>query len=78
MAGEKAALKATLLAAYNKQINSTTAQPVPITELSQDQAAAIVDTIIAAINATLVLPVLVAPPGGGPVTGTITLSSTAS
>ena len=76
MAGEKAALKATLLAAYNAQINSTTAQPAPIIELSEDQAGAIVDIIIQAINATLVIPVLTSP--SGPVSGSITLSSTAS
>ena len=76
MAGEKAALKATLLAAYNAQIDSTDDQPGPITALSEDQASAIVDIIIAAINATTVLPVLTSP--SGPVTGTITLLSTAS
>lgn len=78
MAGEKATLKAALLAAYNAEITVTTAQPAPVTQLSQDQAAAIVDIIIQAINATTVTPVLVAPSGGGPVTGSITLSSTAS
>jgi hypothetical protein len=78
MAGEKATLKAALLAAFNDQINVTTPQPTPITQLSEAQANAIVDMVIAAINATLVVPLLVAPAGGGPVTGTITLQSTAS
>lgn len=76
MAGEKATLKAGLLAAFNDQINSTDDQPGPITQLSEDQAAAIVDAIISAINNATVLHVLAAP--NGPVTGTITLQSTAS
>lgn len=76
MAGEKAALKAGLLAAFNQQIDSTDEQPGPITELSEAQANAIVDVIISAINSTTVTHILVAP--NGPVTGTITLQSTAS
>jgi len=76
MAGEKAALKAALLASFNAQINSTEDQPGPITTLSEDQAKAIVDIIIQAINGTLVSFLLVAP--NGPVTGTITLESTAT
>lgn len=76
MAGEKAALKAALLAAFQAQINVTTAQPAPITELSEDQANAIVDMVIQAIESTTVVFTLVA--GPYPVTGTITLQSNAS
>lgn len=76
MAGEKATLKAALLAAFNAQINSTTAQPTPITQLSEADANAIVDAIISAINSTTVIFALAAP--NGPVTGSITLQSTAS
>ena len=76
MAGEKATLKAAMLAAFNAQISSTTAQPTPITQLSEADANAIVDAIIHAINSTTVIFALVAP--NGPVTGTISLSSTAS
>ena len=76
MAGEKATLKAGLLAAFNAQIDSTDDQPGPITQLSEDQAAAIVNAVISAINSTAVTYVLAAP--NGPVTGTITLQSTAS
>jgi hypothetical protein len=76
MAGEKSTLKAGLLAAFNQQINSTEDQPGPITQLSESQASAIVDAIISAINSTTVTHVLTAP--NGPVTGSITLQSTAS
>lgn len=73
MPGEYTALKAALLAGFNAQINSTTAQPTPITQLSDAQATAIINAIKTAIDTTLVLPVLVAP--NGPVTGTITLKN---
>lgn len=76
MAGESTALKAALLAAFNAQINSTDDQPGPITELSDDQATAIVNAIAAAISSTIVTFALAAP--NGPVTGTITLTPTAS
>lgn len=76
MAGEKATLKAALLAAFNAQINVTTAQPTPITQLSEAQAAAIVDIIIAAIDGAVVTNILVA--GPYPVTGTTTLKCMAT
>lgn len=76
MANEKATLKAAFLAAYNAQINTTTAQPQPITAISDAQANAIVAAIISAIATTTVIPVLTSP--SGPVTGTITLTPTAS
>lgn len=76
MAGEKATLKAEILAAFQAQISSIEHQPVPITAISEDQADAIVDAIISAINNTTVVFTLAAP--NGPVTGTITLQSTAT
>ena len=76
MAGESAILKAALLAAFEAQINVTTAQPGPVTSLSQDQANAIVAAIVSAISSTTVTFELAAP--NGPVTGTITLTPTAS
>lgn len=76
MAGEKAALKAAILAAFQAQIDSTDDQPGPITAISEDFADGIVDAVISAINTTTVVFVLAAP--NGPVTGTITLQATAT
>jgi len=76
MAGESNTLKSALLAAFQAQINSTSAQPAPITQLSQDDATAIVAAISSAINSTTVIFALTSP--SGPVTGTITLTSTAT
>lgn len=76
MAEESTTLKAALLAAFQAQIDSTDEQPGPITELSEDFSQAIVDAIKTAIDGTTVTFALVAP--NGPVTGTITLTSTAT
>jgi hypothetical protein len=76
MAGESNTLKSALLSAYNAQINGTTAQPSPITQLSTDDATAIIAAINSAINGTQVVFVLAAP--NGAVTGTITLQSQAT
>lgn len=70
-------LKSALLSAYQAQINSTTAQPAPITDISDAHATAIVSAIKDSINSnTTVTFALTAP--NGPVTGTITLNCTAS
>jgi len=69
-------LKAALLAAFQAQIDSTDDQPGPITAISEDFANAIVQAVSSAITSTTVTFVLTAP--NGPVTGTITLTPTAS
>jgi hypothetical protein len=68
------ALENDLLAAYNAQIDSTTAQPAPIEALSEAQATAIAALIKAAIDNTNVAFTLAAP--NGAVTGVISLHNT--
>ena len=70
-------LGSALKVAYTTQNANTAAQPAPLNTLSEDQATAIVSAIVAAINSNTAVTFVLAAPNG-PVTGTITLTCTAS
>ena len=64
-----AALKAKLLALRNNTNDADSAAG----ELAEQIVAGIADQVKAGVESALITPILVAPPGGGPVTGTITI-----
>lgn len=70
-------MKSEIKAAFNSEKGQTDNQDESIDRIAGAIADAVAKQIVAGINTATVTPVLVAPPTGGAVTGTITIKAIA-
>ncbi len=64
-------------AAFNAEKTQTDDQDGSIDRIAESIANAVADAVVQGVNTATVVPVLVAPLGGGPVTGKITITASA-